>query len=394
MAAPFHSCRHFREVNLLSKEEISRYDRQIKLDVVGTIGQEKLKHANVLIIGAGGLGCPVIQYLSAAGIGHITIVDGDIVSESNLQRQILYNQNDLNKSKAEVSAHKAMLINPFIKIDFINAFLSVKLALTSFPKYDLVIDCCDNFGTRYLVNDVCTLYHLPFISSALFRLEGQIGTFNVQLKNGDYSANYRDVFPETDKSNSSLDCNEAGVISTLPGIMGIYQANEALKYFLNKDKCCINKIEVINAWDFTQFSLDVAVDTTKKNLATKSQIETTNYHLPCSSHISSVIDVEELNVLLNRKAVFIVDVREENEVPIIISKIIIKAPLSTLDVNLEQFAQMEEIVFVCKSGVRSKKALHLMQTHYPNKKCYSFKHGIETLIQNLVESDYQIEYAG
>lgn len=378
---------------MLSKEEISRYNRQIKLGVVGIAGQEKLKAAKVLIIGAGGLGCPVIQYLAAAGIGHITIMDGDSVSESNLQRQILFNQNEIGLPKAITAAKKAALLNPYITVNFIDNFLSNKIALSIFPDYDLIIDCCDNFGTRYLVSDVCTLYHIPFISSALFRLEGQIGTFNMKQTNGTYSANYRDVFPEAKKSSDSLDCNEAGVISSLPGIMGLYQANEAIKYFLSPDKCCINKITIINAWEFSQFSIDFDTKSPNKHVLCKTEIENTNYQLPCRSHINSEIDIEELHRLLAQTNVFIVDVREENEAPVIVSEKITKAPLSSLESNLHIFNEMDKIIFVCKSGVRSKKALNLLVTHYPEKQCYSFKHGMETLIQNLVETDYHITYA-
>lgn len=378
---------------MLTEKEIFRYDRQIKLDAVGLTGQEKLKAAKVLIIGAGGLGCPVIQYLAAAGIGHITIIDGDVISESNLQRQILYNQIEIGLPKAETAAAKAKLINPYIQVNHIYDFLNNQLALSLFKDYSLVIDCCDNFGTRYLVNDVCTLYKIPFISSALFRLEGQIGTFNVQQADGTYSSNYRDVFPETQKSSDSLDCNEAGVISTLPGIMGMYQANEALKYFLAPEKCCTNKITIINAWDFNQIELEVSKNTESETIYTKQEIETTNYHLPCKTHVTSVIDVTELNQLLSKGTTLIIDVREEKEIPEIISEKIIKAPLSTLENNLSRFAESDNIVFVCKSGVRSKKALHLFENKYPNKKCYSFKYGIEVLAENLINHNYPITYA-
>ena len=128
---------------MLTEKEIFRYDRQIKLDAVGLTGQEKLKAAKVLIIGAGGLGCPVIQYLAAAGIGHITIIDGDVISESNLQRQILFNQNEIGLPKAETAAAKAKLINPYIQVNHIYDFLSNQLALSLFKDYSLVIDCCD-----------------------------------------------------------------------------------------------------------------------------------------------------------------------------------------------------------------------------------------------------------
>lgn len=367
---------------MLNKDEIIRYDRQIKVAAIGSVGQQQLKQAKILIIGAGGLGCPALQYLSAAGVGNITVIDGDTVSESNLQRQILFNEHDLGKPKAEVAVKKAALINPHIHLRFINEFLSVQLALKLFPEFDLILDCCDNFGTRYLVNDVCLLNSLPFVSSALFRTEGQLGTFNVLQNNGTYSASYRDFFPDVQKSNAALDCNEAGVIATLPGIMGIYQANEVIKYFTHKEQCCINKLMMVNIWDLTHFQ--IAIDPAdKKTDITKEQIESSNYQLPCKSSLLQLIGIDELKNLLLKENTIIVDVREEHEFPEVQSELIYHLPLSILEKKADFFSNHTSVIFVCKSGVRSKTALGIIQKIFPDKDLYSFKHGIELLIQHL-----------
>lgn len=366
---------------MLGKDEIKRYDRQIKVKSIGMKGQENLKKARVLIIGAGGLGCPALQYLSAAGIGNITVMDGDTVSESNLQRQILFNHNETGKYKAEIAVIKAQLINPFVNLHFINEFLTVQSALQLFPDYDLILDCCDNFGTRYLINDVCTLYKLPFVSSALYQTEGQIGVFNVELSEGVFSTNYRDVFTDVSKSNASLNCNEAGVISTLPGIMGILQANEVLKYFIDKTSCCIDQLIIFNTISLNQFNIQIEANALKPILS-KTEIQNTDYNLPCLAVNNDLVDDDTLPKLL-KEELFIVDVREFNELPIVNSDLIYNSPLSSLETNSNFFADKNRILFVCKSGMRSKKALDLMKAIYPDKQCYSYKNGIEHLLEKL-----------
>lgn len=370
---------------MLSQEEILRYDRQLKVAAIGVAGQEKLKMARVLIIGAGGLGCPVLQYLAAAGVGNITVIDGDNVSESNLQRQILFTHTDIGKSKSQTAALKASEMNPYINVSFIHEFLSVQKALTVFESYDLIIDCCDNFGTRYLVNDVCLLYKLPFISSALFRTEAQFGIFNVLMNNGTFSSCYRDFFPESAKSNTVLDCNEAGVVATLPGIMGLYQANEAIKYLIQKENCSINKIMIFNCWDLSHFFLNINPSSNVRRI-TREHIESTQYHLPCSTSPDKIIDIHELLNLISSPETVIVDVREEHEVPLVMTPNIHRLPLSILETKIAFFENINSVIFVCKSGIRSKKALDLLESKYPNKYFYSFKHGIETLLQYLPQT--------
>ncbi len=214
---------------MLSKEEISRYNRHLILPGFGVQSQEKLKQSKVLVIGAGGLGCPVLLYLTAAGVGEIGIVDFDTVEESNLQRQVLFTVNDIGKPKAEVAAAKLSLQNQFIKFNTYSLRLENKSALAIFPEYDIIIDGTDNFATRYLVNDACVLLGKPLVHGAIYKFEGQVSVFNYTDRSGKTGPSYRCLFPVPPAAGSVANCSEIGVLGVLPGIIGTLQATEAIK---------------------------------------------------------------------------------------------------------------------------------------------------------------------
>lgn len=227
---------------MLSPEEKRRYSRQILLSEIGEAGQEKLKRAKVLVIGAGGLGCPILMYLAASGVGEIGIVDGDRVDETNLQRQILYSLENVGKPKAEVAGKKLSVQNPFVKINTHPVFLSRENAVELFSGYDLVVDGSDNFPTRYLVNDACVLSGKPFVSGSVFRFEGQVSVFNYQG-----GPTYRCLFPEPPDPKEVPSCAEIGVSPILPGLIGSLQANEVLKIFTGHGEPLSGKLLVYDA---------------------------------------------------------------------------------------------------------------------------------------------------
>jgi molybdopterin/thiamine biosynthesis adenylyltransferase len=216
---------------------LSKYDRQITLKEVGEIGQQKLRNANVLVVGAGGLGCPVLQYLTAAGIGSIGIVDGDFVSESNLHRQILFGPADIGKPKAELAALVLKNQNPDVHFNVITDMLIPQNAAEIIEPFEIVVDCTDQIHTRYLINDTCVLLGKALVYGAIHTFEGQVSVFN--FKNG---ANYRDLFPNPPKPNSVPNCNETGVLGVLPGIIGTMQANEVLKIILGYGEVLSGKL--------------------------------------------------------------------------------------------------------------------------------------------------------
>ncbi|MEO8086626.1 MAG: HesA/MoeB/ThiF family protein [Bacteroidota bacterium] len=214
----------------LSKEELIRYSRHLSLKEFGLDAQLRLKQAKVLVVGAGGLGCPALLFLTAAGTGKIGIVDFDIVETSNLQRQVLFTESDIGKSKAEVAVEHLRKRNSFVEIESFNQKLSLESAMQLFPAYDLILDCTDNFTARYAINDACVLLDKPFVYGSIFKFEGQVSLFNAKNTSGIYGPTYRCLFPIPPEAGTVPSCEEAGVIGFLPGLIGTLQAAEAIKW--------------------------------------------------------------------------------------------------------------------------------------------------------------------
>lgn len=240
---------------LFMKDFIVRYQRQITLTGFGMEAQTKLSNAKVLVIGAGGLGCPALQYLAAAGVGTIAIVDHDVVSLSNLNRQILFGQQDVGKAKAQVAAQKIRDLNDLVKVQTFQQTCDVDFAAHHFANYDIIIDATDNFATRYLINDACVLLNIPFVFGAVSQFEGQVVVFNVD-QNG-LKTNYRDLFPEPPKSGEVLNCAEGGVLGVLPGIIGVMQATEVVKLIAGVGIPLANQLLTYNALTTTFYKVQL-----------------------------------------------------------------------------------------------------------------------------------------
>ena len=229
------------------KELYERYQRQIILPEFGEEGQQKLLKAKVLVIGAGGLSCPVLQYLTAAGTGTIGIVDDDVVALNNLHRQVLYSVGDIGSSKAERARHILHQLNPEIKILPYNERLTVQNALILFDEFDIIIDGTDNFSTRYMINDACVLMNKPLVYGAISQFEGQVSVFNFRQTENEEAVNYRDIFPDPPKEGEVLNCAEAGVLGALPGIIGTMMANETIKLITGIGEPLANQLLTYNA---------------------------------------------------------------------------------------------------------------------------------------------------
>lgn len=227
------------------KEFLLRYQRQITLEGFGIAAQEKLSKAKVLVIGAGGLGCPMLQYIAVAGVGTIGIADYDTVSFSNLNRQILFGQDDLGKSKVDIAAGKIAALNNLVQINLYPQQWNQALSIEHFPNYDIIVDATDNFASRYLINDACVLLNKPLVFGAVSKYEGQIAVFNKM--EGGIAVNYRDLFPEPPKNDEVLNCAEGGVLGVLPGIIGVMQATEVIKLITGVGKSLANQIINYNA---------------------------------------------------------------------------------------------------------------------------------------------------
>jgi len=207
----------------LDPEQLDRYSRHIIMDDVGPAGQAALLDTDVLVVGAGGLGAPVLQYLAAAGIGRLGVVDDDTVERSNLQRQVIHADSDVGRPKVDSAREFVTNLNPDVTVDTHELRLSADSAVDLVDDYDIVVDASDNFATRFLVNDVCTLAGVPFSHGAVFRFEGQVTTFTGE------GPCYRCLFPKAPPAGTVPDCSTAGVLGVLPGTIGCLQATEVLK---------------------------------------------------------------------------------------------------------------------------------------------------------------------
>lgn len=214
---------------MLSKEEFKRYQKQIMLDDIGINGQIKLKQSKVAVIGAGGLGCPVLQYLTAVGVGTIGVIDFDTVEESNLHRQVLYSGADVGQPKVNVAIQKLSQQNPFVQHIPHQILLNEESAAIVLSQYDIIVDGCDNFATRYIVNDVCVKLNKPLVYGSILGYEGQLAVFNYKG-----SKNLRDIFPEEPNAEDVPNCSENGVLGTVPGIIGSMMAQETIQVILEK----------------------------------------------------------------------------------------------------------------------------------------------------------------
>lgn len=332
----------------------SRYHRQIILPEIGSSGQEKLSASKVLVIGAGGLGCPVLQYLAAAGTGTIGIVDFDVVDTSNLHRQILYGTSSLGKNKALAAKERLTDLNPEITITTYTEKLTAKNAVSTFSEYDIIVDGTDNFSTRYLINDACIITNKPLVYGAIYKFEGQVSVFNYQ--NG---PTYRCLFPEPPKAGSVPSCSEIGVLGVLPGIIGSMQANEVLKIVLDLGNVLSGKLFTYDCLTNRSSSFGIhRVETeVSKVLDTANHFETIDYDLFCG--------IQKVNEITAKEAFFIknawfIDVREPHEQPKIESLHPIYIPLGELKEKANTITKEKEIILFCQSGIRSKKAVEIL----------------------------------
>jgi molybdopterin/thiamine biosynthesis adenylyltransferase/rhodanese-related sulfurtransferase len=360
----------------------TRYHRQIILKEFGELAQQKLLQAKVLVIGAGGLGCPALQYLAGAGVGVIGIVDSDVVELSNLQRQVLYTTNDIGNSKAETAVKRLAALNPESEFIHFNLRLTNTNALDVIKDFDIVIDGSDNFSTRYLVNDACVILNKPLVYGAVLRFEGQVAVFNMNDTETSIKTNYRDLFPEAPEF--SLSCNEAGVLGVVPGIIGTMQAAEAIKIITGIGKPLVNKLLTYNVLNNNFYDLEIVNSDLKLNYPrTKESLMAYDYDVSCNS-VNSEISQKEFEQLRIESNVVIIDVRENDELPIVNEFDHIKLPLSRLKLELNAIASKEQMIIFCNSGQRSLQAVNILKKHFSSAKIFSLKGGI---VQYLLASE-------
>lgn len=363
----------------LTPKEIERYSRHLVIPEVGIEGQEKLKSASVLIIGAGGLGSPAGMYLAAAGVGKIGIVDFDVVSYSNLQRQVMYSTNDVGQPKAELAKQRMLGINPNIEIDIYNLKLTRDNTLEIIKDYDIVSDGTDNFATRYLINDACVLLGKPFVSASIFRFEGQVSFFNPKT-----GPCYRCLYPQPPNAEDAPSCEEGGVLGVLPGIIGSIQANEVIKYIIGKGELLQGRLFLLDALKMktreVRFEKNSGCPACGENPVITELID---YEEFCNNNDNKNIKnnmsdnvyditVEEFKEKSDKgEKFFLLDVRQqfESDIASIGGHLI---PLNDLPQRLDELPEdrNEEIIVYCRTGSRSYHAAEFLRENagYTNVK--------------------------
>lgn len=354
-----------------SKDEQIRYSRHFVLPGFGHAAQLKLKSSKVIVIGAGGLGCPVLLYLTAAGVGTLAIVDDDQVSLSNLQRQILYTTEDITKSKALAAAEKLKKLNPEITFEVFEKRITSDNALTFFAGYDVVVDCTDNFPTRYLINDACVILDKPLVFGSIFRYEGQVSVFNYQK-----SANYRDLYPLPPAPDSVPNCEEGGVLGVLAGIIGCMQANEVIKIAGDFGEPLAGRLMIFDSHTFECTQIKIPDQNSRAKI--KSLI---NYDEFCGiatnpTNAMKEVTVQELKALIDSGADFqLIDVREPHEYDIcnLGGELI---PQGEIPHQIEKVSKDRQVILQCRSGARSGNMVQWLEKNHGFTNLYNLKGGI------------------
>ena len=351
----------------LTTDEVRRYSRHLIIPDVGMTGQKRLKNAKVLVIGAGGLGSPALLYLAAAGVGTLGIIDDDVVDESNLQRQIIHGQSDIDRPKAESAAASVAETNPYVTTIIHNERLDTDNVLEIFAQYDLIVDGTDNFATRYLVNDAAVILGKPYVWGSIFRFEGQVSVFWAQE-----GPQYRDLYPEPPPPGMVPSCAEGGVLGVLCASIGSIMVTEAIKLITGIGDPLIGRLMVYDALEMRYTTLKVQRD---PNGVLPTQLMD-DYEAFCGAvseqaaeaAADSTISVATLDGWLKERAdggrdFTLVDVREPNEYEInqIPGSVLIPKGEFLNGNALEQLPQDKQVVLHCKSGARSAEALAVLK---------------------------------
>jgi adenylyltransferase/sulfurtransferase len=353
----------------------TRFERQISLSHFGIEAQQKIIASSVLIVGLGGLGCPALQYLVAAGVGRIGLVDGDTVAIHNLHRQILFTSQDVDQQKVTAALEKVKHIHPHILLETYPEFISKTNAIDIISSYDIVLDCTDRFSARYLINDVCVLLNKPFIFGALYQYQGQLAVFN----HGKVRTTLRDLFPTQPNQLDHPSCQEAGTLGMLPGIIGTMQALECIKWITQQQGLLYNSLLTYDFMHHTQLRLRIAKNNDLQPidldtlLATAYEIDETSC---ANSNEQEDLDMPTFIEKIKEGNAIIIDVRNPNELPHWHEFETIQIPLSDLPDSVHQLDKSKSILLFCHAGIRSQTALEYLKEECNFEHVFHLKGGL------------------
>lgn len=363
----------------LSADDKQRYNRQLILPGFGTEAQVKLKNASVLVIGAGGLGSPLLLYLAAAGVGHIGLVEYDQIALSNLHRQVIFDLSSVGKSKAQQAKTRMLALNPDIEVRLHECKINAGNAADIIASYDVVADGSDNFPTRYVVNDTCVSLGKALVYGAVYRFEGQVSVFNYCAPSGETGPNYRDFFPLAPSEGQVPSCSEGGVLGVLPGIIGAAQANEVIKVITGIGSVLSGRVFHFDALHFEthiwrinkRLKQPLSVLQGKEEFAEKAKVTAAR-----NWQIVKSIDAQTLrNWQITGTLYQLIDVRRAEEVAMTnINGASI--PLADLIERQRELSRTGKVVLCCQSGTRSKQAIQLLQREFGFDNLFNLEGGI------------------
>jgi adenylyltransferase/sulfurtransferase len=360
---------------MVNKKQL--FKRQITLQEIGEVGQKKLQNASILVVGCGGLGSPIAVYLAASGIGKIHLVDFDSVAISNLHRQVFYSLEDVGKPKAAVLTEFIKKRAPFTDVRFTNGAITKENVLEFIDAVDIVVDGTDSLPTKYLLNDACVLENKPLVYGSLYKFDGYVASFNVLQKDGSYSSNLRDAFPEmaTDIPN----CEAAGTLNAIVGMIATQQVNEVLKLITGVGSPLVNELLIYNALQNTQLKIKLKQHFFKEKIA-KIFTSQTYSEVVCTSQnpdwqISPAELKEQLSLGVHSRSPEIIAVLKDVKLPFEVQQVI---PMDEFDVDKITVDKNKTYVLVCQRGLNSYKATARLKAKYPNFKILSLTGGISS----------------
>jgi molybdopterin/thiamine biosynthesis adenylyltransferase/rhodanese-related sulfurtransferase len=345
-----------------------RYSRQTQLSNFGEAAQQKLRDAKVLVVGAGGLGVPVLQYLTGMGIGTLGVIDMDTISLTNLHRQVLYAENEVGQSKVITAVNNLRELNQEVMFHIYNEAITPQNALAIIQNYDVVVDATDNFSTRYLLNDACVILNKPLVYGAVQQYEGHLSVFNF---NG--GPTYRCLYPTPPAANEIPDCNTAGVLGVVPGIVGCQQALQVIKVITGVGQTLSGYLQIFDFLQDDQYKVKLKAKPENKQITTLQQ----SYEAPVCNTVS-LLSVEELYDWYEASKVFnLIDVREKDEFEEEHLEGAVSLPLMQLKPDVVNIQLNIPVVTFCEKGARSNKAAQMLQKQYPSATIYSVLGGMD-----------------
>ena len=353
----------------ISKSDL--FKRQITLSEIGEVGQQKLQEAKILVVGCGGLGSPISVYLASSGIGKLHLIDFDTVDISNLHRQVFYSLKDIGKFKSECLSNFIQQRAPFTEVSFSSEAITKENAIELISEYDVIIDGTDSLPTKYLLNDVCVILEKPLVYGSLYKFDGYVSTFNLKQEDGSFSANLRDAFP--DMNTTTANCEEAGTLNAIVGMIATAQVNEVLKIITGIGKPLTNELLIYNVLQNTQLKMKLSSNIFKDEIV--SLFNTQNYFdSACGTQNPDwQISPKELKNKIGDPNLELIAVLPNLKLPFKVHQTL---PIQEFDASTLNVDKEKTYVMVCQKGFNSYKATEQLKEKYPSLQVFNLTGGI------------------